>query len=184
MVLRVLVSLLLIGGCESGGSEFLMNARNFLLIDEKTFEERLKERFIVDQLGELRATEYLPFEGPRYSLPGQNIIITYQATDPVDLLGIWGKSAKIARDHNLILEKKAAKEQTSIIGILLPYKVSKSTAIKMLGYLSRLLGECSEGGLWRDEGSEHTITVTHFDEFFKTRIMVSVAASKVPIRGR
>jgi hypothetical protein len=54
VVSLTLTGLLLIGSCERlrepDGSELLINARDFLGIDRKTFEKRLKEQFIVKDL--------------------------------------------------------------------------------------------------------------------------------------
>ena len=179
MILRVLLVVsFLIVGCEPSGSEFLMNARNFLLVNEETFEERLKERFIVDELGKIFGTTFLPFTGPQYLLKGQDIVITYEATDPVNLPGGLGSTARIRKKHGIVPYNEEGKgKQIFVIAMLLPYKVSKPAAITMLGYPSRYLEECSEDGLWRDEESGHTITVVHFDgESYTTRIMASITA--------
>ena len=70
----------------------------------------------------------------------------------------------------------------AIIEILLPYEVSKSTAIKMLGY--RLTtADYSEDGFWQDKESGDMITVTHGDLGkrwvldLKTRIIVSAGGT-------
>ena len=184
MVLRVLLVIsVLIGGCEPSGSEFLMNARDFLLVGEETFEERLKEQFIVDEMGSGAATTFLPFKGPRYLLQGLHIVITYQATDPVNLPEPWGGIARTRKEHGIVpynKENGGTGKAIVVIAILLPYKVSKPAAIKMLGYPSRYLEECSEDGLWRDEESGHIITVAHFDgESYTTRITASITPASI-----
>ena len=184
MILRVLLVIsVLIGGCEPSGSEFLMNARDFLLVGEEIFEERLKERFIVDELGEFHATTVLPFKGPRYLLQGQDIVITYKATDPVNLPDNWQASTRIREEHGIVPHNKengGTGKAIVVIAILLPYKVSKPAAIKMLGYPSRYLEEYSEDGLWRDEESGHIITVVHFDaESYATRITASITSASI-----
>ena len=181
MVLRaLLVVSVLIGGCEPSGSEFLMNARDFLLVGEETFEERLKEQFIVLEMGEFSGSTFLPFSGPRYLLQGHDIVITYKATDPVNLPGQRGSTARLRKEMGIVpynKEKTGTGKAIFVIAILLPYKVSKPAAIKMLGYPSRYLEECSEDGLWRDEESGHIITVVHFGgESYTTRIIASITA--------
>ena len=45
LVAGLLMGLLLIGGCEPDGNEFLMNARDFLGVDSETFRACLKSHF-------------------------------------------------------------------------------------------------------------------------------------------
>jgi hypothetical protein len=126
--------------------------------------------------------------------------------DMVDLLGTFGDVARAVKaanaGFNSVEDYLKSKEEedgerteikrqvVAVIEILLPYSVSKSTAIKMLGYqLSP--GKYSEDGFWQNKESGDTITVTHgtigtdWNIYLKTRIMVSVGSrptNKINIR--
>lgn len=168
----LLVALLLMAGCDrvTDGNEFLMNAKDFLEVDEETFEKRLKEQFLVEDIGSYD-----------YYLKGQAIVVTYVMADSRDLPTAFGSASRLAYKHGITRETPSKKTVVAVIDLYLPYTVSKATAVKMLGYPSGFLGEHSETGLWRDKNSGHTLTVNHFEPIIrgvqmKMRIRVSVAA--------
>lgn len=172
VILLLLVGLLLMAGCDrvTDGSEFLMNAKDFLEVDEETFEKHLKEQFIVEDI-----------VSGEYYLKGQAIFVTYVMADSRDLPTESGSASRLAYKHGITREAPSEKSVVAAIDLYLPYTVSKATAIKMLGYPSVFLGEHSETGLWRDKNSGHTLTVNHFEPVMrgmqmKMRIRVSVAA--------
>ena len=179
----LLIVLLLLEGCESSNNVFLLDAKDLLGVDEATFRKRLSEQFIVwEQSYNVPAIFHVV--GPRLRLDGQQIWITYDTSDTVDFPGDLGRAARIAEE---IFEKekerkKKPREAVSVIEIILPYIVSQSEAIRMLGYRAMLLGKHSEEGLWRDVASGHTITVIHLEELDKTRIIISVASRKQNVR--
>ncbi len=201
VVLSLLIGLILVGGCKHDSIEILMDAHELLGLDHETFVKRLEEQFIVQSISFSHSPFYLDglwVRGSGYELKGQGIYINYMLVDDVDLpgtIGVLARSrARFREDHGMIFKedlKSKEKEDgetteikrqlVGIIEILLPYEVSKSTAVKMLGY-QLFPGEYSEDGFWQDKESGDTITVTHgtigedWNIDLKTRIMVSVGS--------
>lgn len=174
----LLIVLLLLEGCESSNNVFLLDAKDLLGVDEVTFRKLLSEQFIWEQ----RYNVPTPFHvfGPRLNLPGQQIWITYGTSDFVEFPGDLGRAARIAEEFQN--KGNEPREAVYAIEIILPYIVSQSEAMRMLGYRAMLLEKHSEEGLWRDAASGHTITVIHLEELDKTRVIISVASRKQNIR--
>ena len=176
MELRVLAVAIaiLFGGCESSGG-ILLDAKHLLEVSETTFLEHLSDKFIVHRYHH-GAPAIFQVVGPRLKLPGQHIWITYDTSETVELPSDLGKAARLAQKYRNEEENYPKKEVVSIIEIILPYRVSRLQAIRMLGYRAKFFGQSAEDGLWQDEASGHTITVVHLDGIYKTRIIVSVAS--------
>ena len=205
IALGILLLVLVVFGCRHDSSENLMGAHELLGLDRVAFVKRLKEQFIVQEVRLASKPFYLPhiyyndaYWVTGYELQGQGIYISCRLLDDVDLpgtIGVLARSrARLREDHGMIFKedlKSKEKEDgetteikrqlVAIIEILLPYEVSKSTAVKMLGY-QLFPGEYSEDGFWQDKESGDTITVTHgtigedWNIDLKTRIMVSVGS--------
>ena len=143
------MGLILVGGCRHDNSEILMDAHELLGINSETFRKRLEEQFIVQSISFSHSPFYLDRRGRDrgYELQGQGIYIGCRLLDMVDLPGTLGYVALAveAVNANMTVEEYLqSKEEedgegteikvVAIIEILLPYEVSKSAAVKMLGY--------------------------------------------------
>ncbi len=193
VVLLLTGGLFLIGGCEPDGSKFLINARDFLGVDEKTFQKHLTEQFIVTTVSGRRflSSHFRSYPDVAFYLQGQDIHIAYQVTDYVNFPDVMAVN-RIRKEHNIkgVTVESATGDATrkredlrvSMIQLLFPYKVSKATAAKMLGYRLGLGGKYSDDGFWRDSKTGHTITVINNNSTINLReqtlVMVSVAAEQ------
>ena len=193
VVILLTMGLFLIGGCDPDGSEFLMNARDFLGVDEETFRKRLTEQFIVTTVGGRRflSSHFRSYPDVAFYLQGQDIHIAYQVTDYVNFPDVIAVN-RVRKEHNIKgvkvesatgdATRKKKNLRVSMIQLLFPYKISKATAAKMLGYQLGLGGKYSDDGFWRDSETGQTITVINNNSTINLReqtlVMVSVAAEQ------
>lgn len=190
-VLFLTMGLSLIGGCDPDGSEFLMNASDFLGVDEETFRKRLTEQFIVTTVGgrQFLSYHFRSYPDAAFYLQGQDIHIAYKVNDYVNFPDVMAVN-RIRKELNIkgVIVESATGDATrekkdlrvSMIQLLFPYKVSKATAAKMLGYRLGLGGKYSDDGFWRESETGHTITVINNNSTINLReqtlVMVSVGS--------
>ena len=113
VVLLLTVGLLLIGGCEPNGSEFLMNARDFLGVDSETFRKRLKEQFIVEHMIVYPAGFSYPIDLV-FKLKGQGVFIAHSMTNQVDFPDVHGEVARFWEESKNLFEKSFNREAVII----------------------------------------------------------------------
>ena len=197
----MLVSLVLINGCEWTGepSEFLFDAEDFLLADEKTFLRLLSEKFVVTGQRGYKPVFFTSWDNQTYRLRGQNIFIGYQLASEAELphhslsprQTRWEKLNKILEENEKTVFKDGeqspdksvediVKEHTidvvCAIELFLPYKVSKPRVVGMLGYpLEKIRKRYSDEGIWRHPKFGRIIMVSHTPEG-NTHILVSVVS--------
>ena len=194
------ITAILMGGCKKldKSSDFLFNAEHFLLLNEATFLEYLREDFVVSGTG-FKPECFQSYGSQTFLLRGQNIFIGYQLTSEANLPHHWSPPRQTRWEKlNEILEgneKKAFKdgekspdksiedimEEHTIdtvyaIELFLPYKVSKPRVVSMLGYsLEKFRREYSDEGLWRHPELGRTIMVSHTKQN-NTHVLVSVSS--------
>ena len=197
---------ILMGGCKKldKSSDFLFNAEHFLLLNEATFLEYLREDFVVSGTA-LKPECFRSYDSHTFLLRGQNIFIGYQLTSEANLPHHWFPPRQTRREKlNEILEgnkKKGFKDSEELpdksiediteehtintvyaIELFLPYKASKPLVVSMLGYpLEKFRREYSDEGLWRHPELGRTIMVSHTKQN-NTHVLVSVSSKAKTIR--